>query len=574
MMMRRCALSLLLILASTATSIAGELVNAAEITERNRPLDRILDLCVPPRGRPRGRPPEEGRTLAIVVDPTASLQKASFDAAFRSAVHRHRGGLATTSIFVLDPGGIRLGPTKNLEKVTTLVEDLVAKPDASIRNVYKPVRAAAEALAERPGQREILLVTLENGDAEDDLEKTVAALVRAGVRVNVIARESFLSDTWWAIRPTLGLPKHRMSGTEGAFPELPWSFVFQRAAANQAVSSGFAMFGLSRLAAETGGKVWLHYPTTGSRTLCIPGTGCICPICHHDHLDCSEEYQHHRLRALAPLIGPRRKVGSKMASDPYFQAAIGAWTVASKKGVMIYRPTVEWTGDGLRVAPLRHGKRVLLGDTAAFTSQANRAEKAVRALDLILGQLRDALKHADTTGGSERGRAIAEFTRVMLEVTRFNYLHYRAFCRDVGPTWETEEAAARLRPPEIPVLRPDYLYYRIAWINLSLCHGVGPYLDHRFPGGERLQRELASLDESVRAFRAKYAKTPFAQAIRRQCLARFYLVGSPQAGYTAPRWVPRAAKKGAETPAAGPRRPTRGAPSGGGSGGTTTGGGD
>jgi len=565
----RIRVALLLLLLATTPALAEDLVNAAAITERNRPLDRILDLTLLPRDGPGGR------TLLVVLDPTPSLAKSAFAAAFRSALHRHADRLPGTAIGVLDMEGIRLAPTFDRERASDAVAEVTEKPVTTIQNVYAAIRRAADHLADEPGRREVLLVTLENGDAEDDLERTVSALARAGVKVNVIAREAFLSDSYWLRRPGEWHPVLRMTGGESAYPELPWSFLFQFGIANEAVASGFAMFGLSRVAAATGGRVFLHYPQSASASRCTPpAPGCVCTVCGNRHLDCGETYQMHRLRALAPLIGPRRAVGKIAAADPYFQAAQGAWAAAAKKGVMGYRPTVGFTGDGLRARGAEQGKRFVLGDTAALDSQAVRAEKAAAACGTILTGLSAAIRHADVIGGSERYRAIAEFTRVMLEITRFNCLHYVAFCRQVAPVWEKEENRAP-KPPEIPVLRPDYLYYRIAWRNLSLCHGVRPMMEYRFPGGEKLSREMARLDRIVGEFLARYVHSPFAQAVRRQCLATFYLVGKPQAGVPPPRWAPSGGKGGTETPPPGPQRPARGAPSGGGAGGgATSGGGD
>jgi hypothetical protein len=282
----------------------------------------------------------------------------------------------------------------------------------------------------------------------------------------------------------------------------------------------------------------------------------------------------HRLRAVAPLIGPRREVGRVVAADPFFQAAIAAWTAAADRGVMSYEPTVSLTGDGLRSLDAKPGKRLLLGDTKSWSSQATRGEKAAAACRAIAMNLRSAIRHAEAAGGRERTRAIAEYTEVMLEVTRVNCLHFAEFCRKVGPAWDREDMRAP-RPPEIPVLRPDYLYSRILCRNLSLCHGVEPLLEYRFPGGEKFERELALLDERVSEFLRRYAHTPFAQAVRRQCLATFVLYGTPQAGIPRPRWVPPGKGGGTETPDADTPRPSRGAPSGGRTGGgTTSGGGD
>ena len=562
----RTGIALLLILVAALPAVGEELTNAAEVTERNRPLDRILDLTVLPRDGPGGR------NLVVLIDPTPSLVKAGFAPAFRAALMRHREQLIGTTISVHDMEGIRLAPTFDLDKVGYAVAEVAEKPLTTIQNVYGALRRAAAMLADRPGKREILLVTLENGDAEDDLDRTVSQLLKAGVKVNVISREAYVSDTYWLRRPELWHPELMMHGGESAYPELPWSFRLQLGIANEAVASGFGIFGLTRSVAATGGRIFLYYPQSATISRCGPLYS-TCNVCQNRHLDCGEIYQMHVLRALAPMVGPRSAVGRHAATDSYFQAAMSAWTAAAAKGVMAYKPTVGFTGDGLRARGVDEGKRFVLGDTTAFDAQATRAEKAAASCGTILSSLKDAIRHADASGGSERYRAIAAYTRVMLEVTRFNCLHFSAFCRDVAPVWE-KEAMREPKPPEVPALRPDYLYYRISWRNLSLCHGVGPLTELRLPGKDRLSREMARLDRVFTEFTGRYAYSPFAQAARRQCLATFHLIGKLQAGLPPPRWAPKGGGGGTASPGAGPQRPARGPPTGGGSGGGTATGGD
>jgi hypothetical protein len=164
---------------------------------------------------------------------------------------------------------------------------------------------------------------------------------------------------------------------------------------------------------------------------------------------------------------------------------------------------------------------------------------------------------------------MAELTRVMLLLTRFNLRHYSAFCKEVGPTWEAQ-VFDDFVPPEIPALRPDFRYTGIGYRSFSLCHGLGPYRELRLPGGAALGRELAVLTDEVEEFLDRRAHTPFAQVIRRQGLATFYVIGRPKEGAERPRWVPRASRGGTRTPG---QRPTRRGSGGSGAGGTSTGGG-
>lgn len=554
----------LLVLAAALPAAADGPPSAADVTERGRPLDRILDAVLHPPA------PAPGRTLLFLVDPTPSLARARFAARLEEALARNAGRLAGTRIGVrsVSPGGPDLAPTAEAGKVIAAARKIEAAPSTAIQNVYAPLRAAAADLAGREGSREIVLVTLENGDAEDDLEATVKAARDAGVRVSVVAREAFLSDTWWFRRTARIPPGVKMAGSEGAFVEVPFSFLFQWQVANEAVASGFAMFGLTRLAAASGGKVHLYYPASLARTRCGgPHPYLVCPVCSGDHLDCGEVYQAHRLRALAPLAGSRREVGAVLAKDAYFQAVMSAWTRAARKGITRYRPSVRWAGGRVLAGGLSRGHVVLLGDSLAFGAQEARAERLARACGSIADDLRVQIERAAVAGGSARSRATAELTRVLLLLTRFNLLAYAAFCRETGPAWLAADPNA-VEPPEIPVLRPDWMYSRISFLSLSLCHGPDPYLEMRMPGGEALDREYASLSATLNRFLERYAHTPYAQALRKQGIAKFTFAGRAKAGVPAPRWIPAAKGKATTSPA--PSRPARGGPPTGGGSGTTT----
>jgi len=562
-------LTFAILLVAAATATAGEPVSVSAATERGRSLDRILDALLVPRAPV----PEEGRTVALVVDPTSSLAAARFSAALRSALRRNASRLVDTrfSIVPVDGGSPDLPPTGDPDAIAEAARAIEARPTGEIQDVYAAVRRAAAALAKRPGAREVVLVSLENGDAERNLERTIKEVRRAGVAVSAITRPAFLSDTWWLMRPGKGPDGYDMGGPESAFVEVPFSFRLQNAVANEAVSSGFATFGISRIVTATGGRVFLHYPEPATHASCMPpAPGFRCAACRRDHITCGESYETHRLRALAPRMGPRREVAAALAKDPAFQAVHTAWNLAAEEGILTFRSPVEWSDGSIRIVPLRYGKLVLLGDSLALGVQRDRAEKMARACDGIIDRLGKEIRLAGKDRGSPRQRAVADLTSAMLEISRFNLIHYAAFCRDVAPEL-LEKRESPFRPPEIPVLRPDYIFSGILFENLSLCHGTEPFEDYRLPGGAKLSRELARLSERLAAFRKKHAHTPFQQVIRRQGLAVYRLRGRPQKGVPPPRWLPPTRKDPVATPP--PQRPPRSAPAGGGAGDTPASGG-
>ena len=73
-------------------------------------------------------------------------------------------------------------------------------------------------------------------------------------------------------------------------------------------------------------------------------------------------------------------------------------------------------------------------------------------------------------------------------------LLFAAFCRDVAPALSGRRAADH-EPPEIPYYRDDVRFTGVGFTNLSLCHGVAPFLEIYLPGGEPVREALRSLHD-------------------------------------------------------------------------------
>jgi len=509
--------ALLVVLLLFAPIAFAQDTNAAH-AERGRSLARILDrLLVPEKGAR-----DEPRTLLLLLDPTASLGTASFAAELEAAIARGGGKLGNLRIAVArvgDAGAPLLAPTTVPTEVVGAAKAVQSKPEKRIQNVYEAIRRAAGALATVEGKKEIALVSLENGDAEDSVESTVASLRRSGAVLSVVGREAFLCDTYWVNHPKRPPRGLTLTGGDAAFVELPWGWLFQQAVANQTVPSGFAMYGLSRVAAASGGKVFLFYPPSGAGHRCaIYGT---CLFCSNDHLPRDESFENHRLRALAPHAGSRAKARAAAARDPYFQAVLRAWGRASKDGIVRTRPSVRFAGGGLRPEKRQLGRNLMLGSSLSFSGQAGKAEKLAVSCRKIADDLQAELAHAEAAGGSARYRVIAELTLVMLRVTRVNLLGFAAFCREAGPELLAQHPDT-VAPPEVPQHTPDQRPVGIGFSTLCFCHGVKPFRAVRLPGGEALAREIAALEPIVEGFLSRQAHTPFAKALKVSGIARFH----------------------------------------------------
>jgi len=188
--MRRLPTIFLTVLLLPALLSAAEDTTAADATERGRSLARILDVLLLPDEDQAGAK----RTVLFLLDATDSLRTADFATELESALSRNAEGLAGTRIAVArvgDSGGPVCPPTDDFALPVKAAATIVANPEKAFQNVYYEVRRMAGALAGAAGARQIVLLTLENGDVEDDLAATVAALKRADVRLSVVAGASY-----------------------------------------------------------------------------------------------------------------------------------------------------------------------------------------------------------------------------------------------------------------------------------------------------------------------------------------------------------------------------------------------
>jgi hypothetical protein len=564
--MRRFVLALLAVCLCALPVRADEPPSTAASTERGRSLDRILDILL----LPEGKAVEGARTLLFLVDATPSLKTAGFEDAFAGAMERARERLGETQIAVVRVGTderVKPVPATRAGAVEAAMTAVLAETSSSFQNVYADVRRSAAALKRRSGRRDLVLVTLENGDGEDDVEGTLRAVRAAGVTLQIIAREAFLSDTYWLGRPTMAPRGAELAGSDAAFVELPWGFLWQQTVANEAVASGFPMFGLSRLASGSGGRVWLYYPPSSQGHQCMRYGGCL--FCRGDHLPTGLSYRSHRLKALAPAGGSRAEAYKVAARDPLYRAVLNTWERASKKGLVRSRPSVKRTGSTLQPERRQLGRWAELS-SSSYASLASRAERMQAPLDDIIRDLEAAIARVGPEEGSPRYRAIAETTLMLLRVTRVNFSLFVAFCREVAPIMSGRRAADH-EPPEIPFYRDGERFVGIGYSSMSLCHGVAPFYEVFLPGGDAVREELRDLEGRLDAFYERYAHTPFAAVLRTSGLARFSL--TVRGKYVPPpkRDIPGSTSEETTTKT---DRPTRGGSTTGGSGGGPASGGD
>jgi hypothetical protein len=539
---------------------------AAAVTEPGRTLARPLDIVLGSAAADGGE-----RALVVVLDPSPGLASAGFADAFAAAVAANERVLATTRLGLCvvgdkEPNAVPL--TREHRAVVAGIAARLQRPATEFQNVYAAVRAAAQELGGSKGERLLLLVTLENGDVEDDVELTVGALQKGKVRAFVLTSEATLADSYWAARPYQDKPRGTvLTGADGPAVDLPWGWLFQVASANETTPAGHAMWGLSRLAAGTDGRVFLHASATQVAHQCAIYSACL--FCSGDHAPPDDHWNTALVAMLAPFVGPRSESLSALGRDPAFRAMVETWRAAAREGLLRSQPAIKVTGTSASPDRARDGRGLGLTDTANWDRNEKRAEQAAQRAKALGDALAKELDGIAAEATTPRALAAARYTVVLLQLTRVNLLGFAAWCRDVAPALFDEKAPDPLLP-ELPAIDDDRRPVGIGYSNFSLCHGVQPFFEVELPGGAALRPELERLDALFVAYQRDYGKSQFGYALRRNGIARFWPTFPGIAGEL-PRRRPKSANE-PTTPIT-PQRPARGGGSSGAPTGPVTGGG-
>ncbi|MCC7398031.1 MAG: hypothetical protein IT455_13270 [Planctomycetes bacterium] len=533
---------------------------AASVTEPGRTLARPLDVVV-------GSAPRDAdeRTLVIVLDPSPTLAGAGFTDAFATAVANNPTPLGQTQLGLLVVGAknAAVAPTRNHGEVVRAIAASLKQPSDELRNVYATVREAAAMLASRKGDRTLLVVALENGDVEDEVEPTAAALQKAKVRVELLTSEATLADSYWAAHSYLDKPRGTtMTGADGAVIDLPWGWLFQYESANETTPAGFAPWGYSRLAAATGGRVFLH--ATNAQTAHRCGSYSQCLFCNGDHTPPDDDWNSVLVASVAPFVGSRDESLQAMAKDPCYRAMVVTWRAAAQAGLLRSEPPVKITGTTAAGDRPRAGRDLHLTETAGFARNAKNAEQAAEKAKQLGDALAAELARIPPEQTTPRHTAAAQYTVVMLQLTRVNLLTFAGWCREDAPELFDDSSGEPL-PPEVAAIDDDRRPVGIGFSNLGLCHGVKPFYAVELPGGPALRAELERLDALYLGYQARWGRSQFGYALRHNGIARFWPTFPGIAG-SLPRVRPKSDNepKGPVTP----RRPPRagggstGAPSG------------
>ena len=501
----------------SAALIAQDSTSAARCTEPGRTLSRPLDMVLAGRGDGSAE-----RTLVVVLDPSPGLVAAGFARVFEDAVAARAGSLRATSIGLVVAGletSVVIEPTREHGQVGAAIREALTRTNEGFANLYAALVDAAAVAVRGEGQPVVLLVSLENGDLEDQVDRTVYELQRRSVVVEVLTSEATLADSYWARRPNQDRPRGtELTGGDAAVVDLPWGFLMQHTPANELTPSGFAPWGLSRVAAGTGGRVFLYASSSQTGHECLPFGTCL--FCSGDHASPNDRWNSALVAQLAPLVDSRSDVLGERGSDPVFRAMIKTWGDAAKKGLLSQAPAIKVGGTSASPDRVRQGRRLGLFSTASFARNGQQALKAARDAAALRDRLASQLEEFGEDG-SARSIAAARYLVVMLQLTRVNLMIYAAWCRDEAPRW-FDDPDRECVAPEVMPFEVDRRPSGVSFHNLGLCHGVRPFFEVELPGGDEVMQELRVLDGLFTSYQLRYGQSPFGYALRKNGIVRFH----------------------------------------------------
>lgn len=513
------------------------------------------------------------RTICLVLDAGPNLAQAGFASQFEAALQRHQPALRRTRMalaVVGHKGSVLQTATLDHSKIAQLVRAQLDQPSAAMKNVYADVRAALSVFSGGGGERLVWLATLDNGDLEDDVDQTVKELQKAQARCLVLTSEATLADSYWAGRPAQDKPRGGLlTGSDGAVIDLPWGFLFQIRPANEATPAGVAMWGLSRLASGSNGRVSLYASAAQVAHQCNFHQRCL--FCTGDHQPPADDWSQPQVAELAPFAGSRQETYATLGADPAFRAMVEAWRAAAEAGLVRSQPPFRITGTTATADRARDGRNLDLFGSAQFEQKAKRAEEAAQKAAQIGAALEAQIGKLDATRCAPRQLAAARYTRVLLQLTRVNLLGFAGYCREIAPR-QLAQDGKDLPAPEVPAVEREDRPAGIGYGNYCLCHGVEPFFEVELPGGAVFRQELQALAGMYADYQALYARSQFGFALRRNGIAWFWPTypGNPQ---ELARNRPKSANDNQPpTTPDRPHRPSAGGSSGG-SAGPSTGGG-
>jgi len=410
-------------------------------------------------------------------------------------------------------------------QVKNALAGLVQKePVHRVKNVYRAVQRVVSGLKGAVRKPVLILLTLQNGDAEYQLETTARMLVKQNYTVHVIGREAIFSDSFYLGNHRLNPGTNvRKAGSEGPFRMFPsgWILQRQRERITRITPSGFGLYGLQRLVNVTGGTYFMYYPEEFRSPYCEAVS---CAFCGGAHMSCNRPYRYQVLDRFSPWVGSRRQYKKQLADSRLARRYFSVWRKAHSLGVVSRAPPFHLqTG---RVIKPAHATS--LRDRFAYGNglkqllrRAGTARKKAAKLNVLIQKIEGIHQKPVVEYRLPRIAANAKLLDLLLRATRFNLKQLVRFARRIRTLHRLKEVPDDLlHPLQMPLQYKGELTWNGSRTQYEIrgytfCHGPKQIRSVRFLGGKRGDQGIRKLARTVRKVLRELKGTPWELAARR-----------------------------------------------------------
>lgn len=313
---------------------------------------------------------ERPSLIIWLVDNSSFLKKSKCPGILSSAINNSFSkiqGFKTSVVSFAKKSKVLCDSTDNLKDAVKGIESVFNSTDNNPKDPLEAIRLCVNTFKTYPHKKYLILFTIHNNDLESDLEETLSLLKENKTTLIVISGGAILSDpndeVYGKNQPDSKVSRIDSAELELDFknPHLDWwypkgisekggtsgdhYYLHKYPYYNSAVLSGYGVYGLSRLAAYSGGKYYIYYPPTNSKS----SSFCELHYCiwcdskskkgHSGGSGCSTSYNKF-LPGMAPILISRQNYTNKYLLDPMYQLLLqlttksgGAWISSGFKSI-------------------------------------------------------------------------------------------------------------------------------------------------------------------------------------------------------------------------------------------------
>lgn len=524
-------------LASSEDVKKEELMRSSEITVPGLDLNQITERIATARLGTVPKDCKEPPLLIWLIDNTSYIETLRCHELLAQAISKELSKYKLFQIALVKFGTkteVILNPTDKLNAINRAISDIFQKTDNVYKDYCEAIRFCTTSFRDYPGKKHLIIFTLQNNCIDCKLEETLESL-KGNMTLDVISGGTVFQFTSPEFRPEkLDYQTQTISyeSPEAEFNRGYRAGTFNSYSPyfyNNYVSSGYGYYGLSRLAAYSGGKYYLYSPPTNakSKSFCelhycawcgMWGTTPTKTKKKQPH-DCSTPYTK-LIPAFAPMLVSRKYYPELYKNDPFYKFR------HNQKSTFLVRDVKTVFKDGDKVSP--EVFKQIENEIQNYTDDIQKTEQ-------LIDQVKDKCDF--------RFRANAMVLLAEFYIERFNLYQYKSYLEQVEKPNQPNYASGYIHAMveclchmELSAKDKDKNNYVNTTLRSDIDKIVKEMLGNsrmKVYGNTKVEEELTAALMGVAKTIIEYKNTPWELVARRIPLAMSFYI-QPTTNYNPP----------------------------------------